>query len=119
LICAGIFAASSLPATSLPKTLLFAHQDKVEHGFVYAVLGFFVARAWHLRRQSRAPRQLVVAAALFALVFGASDEFHQWFVPGRSVDVFDLLADFTGGLLGGVLGAMWASRRRNGRHAQS
>ncbi|MGB5337658.1 MAG: VanZ family protein [Gammaproteobacteria bacterium] len=32
-----------------------------------------------------------------------SDELHQLFVPGRSADIFDVLADAVGGLLGAGL----------------
>lgn len=31
--------------------------------------------------------------------YGASDEIHQMFVPGRSPEIFDFLADTTGGIL--------------------
>jgi VanZ family protein len=121
-MCAVIFTASSLPASSLPKTLLFSGQDKVEHALVYGLLGLLVARAWQRRRSGRkagatgavaafrlAP--LLVAIA-FTILFGLSDEFHQSFVPGRSVEGLDLLADTTGGLLGGLLAmCMWSSGR--------
>jgi VanZ family protein len=35
----------------------------------------------------------------FCISYGASDEWHQSFVPGRDADLLDLLADTTGGLL--------------------
>ena len=38
-------------------------------------------------------------ALLAASAYGATDEFHQLFVPGRSCDVFDWLADTTGAAL--------------------
>jgi VanZ family protein len=38
-----------------------------------------------------------------ALGFGVSDEFHQAFVPGRSVEILDGVADLVGGFLGAVL----------------
>jgi VanZ family protein len=34
------------------------------------------------------------------MLYGVSDEFHQYFVPGRSVEALDVLADALGGLLG-------------------
>ena len=36
------------------------------------------------------------AAVAFAAVYGITDEFHQWFVPGRTADVNDWMADCTG-----------------------
>jgi VanZ family protein len=38
--------------------------------------------------------------ALAVMLYGVSDEFHQYFVPGRSVEALDVLADALGGLLG-------------------
>jgi VanZ family protein len=120
-MCAVIFTASSLPASALPKTLLFSGQDKVEHALVYGLLGLLVARAWQRRRSGQAATSGTRAVAAFRLVpllaaiaftvlFGLSDEFHQSFVPGRSVEGLDLLADTTGGLLGGLVAMWWAGR---------
>ena len=36
---------------------------------------------------------------LCAVVFGISDEIHQWFVPNRQADIWDLLADTLGATL--------------------
>ena len=47
---------------------------------------------------------------LLVALYGASDELHQFFVPGRSVDFFDWLADFLGGVLC-VLVVSYLSRR--------
>jgi VanZ family protein len=35
-------------------------------------------------------------AVIAAFAFSISDELHQVFVPGRSADIFDLIADFAG-----------------------
>ena len=43
--------------------------------------------------------QVWFVVGLVAL-YGVLDEFHQYFVPGRSVEFYDALADATGGLLG-------------------
>jgi VanZ family protein len=50
------------------------------------------------------PEAAVAVAALLAVVYGISDEAHQMYVPNRSTDVMDLVAD----LIGGVLGALAA-----------
>lgn len=39
-------------------------------------------------------------AMLCIIVFGCSDEVHQWFTPLRETDGWDLLADTIGGFLG-------------------
>lgn len=39
---------------------------------------------------------LALLTAVFCLLVGAGDEFHQSFVPGRTCDLKDFLADLTG-----------------------
>ncbi|MFT3836061.1 MAG: VanZ family protein [Myxococcaceae bacterium] len=85
-------AQSSFPM--LPTGLL--SYDKVIHCCEYSVLGFVICRALELHGVKHAP---VIALALGAL-YGVSDEFHQYFVPGRSSDWRDALADTVGSTLG-------------------
>ena len=49
---------------------------------------------------------------LAVLAYGVSDELHQAFVPRRSPDVMDVLADLAGGALGAGLAAAVATRER-------
>lgn len=77
-----------------------AGADKVGHGAAYAVLGALLTLA----------TGRVWLAALMALLFGVSDEIHQYFVPGRYADVLDVVADGVGGLLG-ALAVAFLSRR--------
>ncbi len=37
------------------------------------------------------------------MLFAVSDEFHQYFVPGRSAEFGDILADFAGILFGWLI----------------
>ncbi len=50
----------------------------------------------------RCRRDLLPPAALAAWLYGAVDEWHQSFVPGRDAAVGDWLADGVGALLGAV-----------------
>jgi VanZ family protein len=36
---------------------------------------------------------------VFATLYAVTDEFHQWFVPGRHADVWDVAADAAGALV--------------------
>ena len=47
----------------------------------------------------RSAWQVWLMASLVTL-YALLDEFHQRFVPGRTADVFDVMADVAGGLLG-------------------
>ena len=83
---------------SLPAPDLFWGQDKIEHAVVFGVLGMLFALSFKpVQGKSRMKRLLILT--LLVALYGISDEFHQYFVPGRESDVIDALADFIGILL--------------------
>jgi len=105
LVTLGIFLGSCVAGSSLPPQGLFPGQDKVVHLAEYGLLGFFVARALATRSggQSRAPNAIFFGASAFAFLYGLSDEFHQSFVPARSVEGMDAVADLVGGATGAAV----------------
>jgi VanZ family protein len=106
-----IFALSSIPnevVNVAPQRIPF---DKMAHGSEYAVLGFLlfgIGRA--SARGASAGVLLAVAAVAVATLYGASDEFHQRFVPGRDPDLHDLAADAIGSAVGALVGAFTLRR---------
>ena len=94
-----IFYLSSQPGIDTP--LLFPGQDKLFHLIAYAVLGFFVMGSVRPSANGHHTRQQIWFVVLLVMFYGISDEIHQYFVPGRSSEVVDALADALGGLLGG------------------
>ncbi len=84
------------PFPFLPQGLL--SQDKLLHAGAYAVLGALVAAA--LRARGAAPGRAVALAVLVAAAYGATDEWHQSYVPGRDADPLDWAADGVGALAG-------------------
>jgi VanZ family protein len=108
-----IFLASSIPAQAFPESGIF-HFDKLIHMGVYGVLAWLLFRGLRLRMLT-ASHVLVGWLTLgICAVYGASDELHQLFVPGRSCDVFDLLADVLGAGLA-ITGALLWERRQLAR----
>ncbi len=109
-----IFTASSIPASDLPR---IAHlvNDKIIHAVLYFILGLLIYRALEPRRTP--PRfnwsRLVISVAA-VVCYGISDEFHQHFVPGRSVDILDATADTAGGIVA-ALAIVFADRRARAR----
>lgn len=98
--CASfIFYVSGKPSLGLPS---FPQSDKIMHMIAYAVLAYFVARALH-KVHSFGYMKLIFIGMFIAGLYGLSDEIHQMFVPTRSADAFDLLADFMGGLMGAII----------------
>jgi VanZ family protein len=98
---AVIFAlsAQSDPLPFLPPEIFL--QDKLLHAAEYAVLGGLLVPA--LRVAGLRPRVAVLAAAVIASAFGATDEVHQAFVPGRNADVADWVADTLGAAVGALV----------------
>ena len=92
-----IFYLSSQPSIEAPA--LFPGQDKLFHLIAFGILGFLTVgtlQASHAGYPTRRVWLVVLAVALYGIL----DEVHQYFVPGRSADVYDALADAFGGLLG-------------------
>ncbi len=108
-LCLLIFWQSSGP---LPhQTPSLTGLDKLAHAAVYALLAFLAARAFAtLPFPDQAP-VLPWAAALFAALYGLSDEIHQSFVPGRSADAWDWIADISGAIAGALIYRRRVARR--------
>lgn len=85
------FMASSLPASGGLGE--FQYSDKLLHGAGYAVMAVLCCRALGKGSVSVG---IAIGGFLMAAAYGASDEFHQWFVPSRSAAMPDFYADATG-----------------------
>jgi VanZ family protein len=70
---------------------------------MYGVLGLLTLRAAAVAQRARGT---AVAALVAVALFGALDEWHQQFIPGRSQDTADWLADTLGGGTGILLAAV-------------
>jgi VanZ family protein len=92
---AAIFTVSGGPGPELPPGLSW---DKVLHAGAYAVMTGLVVWAMTRGRLRDATGRALLAGVLVAAAYGATDELHQAFVPGRQSDVFDFLADAIGAL---------------------
>jgi VanZ family protein len=92
--------------------------DKLVHFTLYAVEAWLLYRSvnWPRRPGLSAVRFLAIVGAM--AVWGAADEAHQAWIPGRSMEREDVLADVAGAAVGAAV-ASWASRgnRRSGPEA--
>lgn len=96
--CVLIFVQSS---SELPVELpAIEHVDKVLHVGGYGLLGILFYRAYRSRWPSASGWTMANASLLSAAFYGMTDEIHQYFVPGRSADPWDWLADTIGAMLG-------------------
>ncbi|MEK7773782.1 MAG: VanZ family protein [Deltaproteobacteria bacterium] len=97
----SVFLASVDPRP--PKLPLIWGMDKIAHFAAYAVMGLLWARALRSGANRaggfKAFRRVVLAVVVVAL-FGAFMEVCQMYVPGRSAEELDALANGLGGFLG-------------------
>ncbi len=106
---AGIFVLSSFPVPAPAEEAVVTLGDKTLHGIEYAGLALLLAlAAGAVKPEWRGKAALLALAA--AVLYAASDEFHQAFVPGRVADVLDFLADASGAALGAGIGYLWMGR---------
>jgi hypothetical protein len=108
---AVIFAASSIHnLTQLPGGM----SDKSGHSIGYALLAGLLLRALAGGRLAGITWKSAVAAIVLSTLYGVSDELHQMFVPGRSSDRYDVLADAVGATIGVAAGWLAEAVRRWG-----
>lgn len=86
-------------------------QDIAGHFLIYALLGATLAIlgrsfGWNDRR-------VLVFAIALATLYGISDEFHQSFVPHRSVEIKDVVIDFLGAAAGVLAIVSWPGFHRS------
>jgi VanZ family protein len=96
----AIFFASSLSDPGLPPGGL---SDKGAHVAAYAALGAALIRALASGQARLMTVMRVLIAAGLATAYGMTDELHQRFVPDRTPELLDLVADAAGGLAGAIL----------------
>jgi VanZ family protein len=104
------WVALTLTLTSIPDPEFgppFPGADMIAHFGFYGVMGFLFV-LWR-RETGAGAAAAVVWAAIFAALLGAVDEYHQQWIPGRSMELLDWAADFAGGTAGGFCSAVAVS----------
>ncbi len=89
---AVIYYMSSLPGSEVPD-MPFQFGDKLVHALEFGLFGMLLFRAFRFPDSHPNPYRMTLA---FGILYAASDEIHQLFVPERFCAVSDFLADCTG-----------------------
>lgn len=100
-LCVLSSSSNVVPAEA-PK---IPHLDKIAH-FGYFLVGGYILATWLQLKYGTQSSPLIrfLLPIIFFSIFGAIDEYHQTFTPGRSGnDFYDWLADFLGASLGVIL----------------
>lgn len=92
-------SCSTLPFVSFVSLQSF-NADKLLHLAEYAILSYLIARAAKNSGHQGLKRHFRIFAVTATLFYGVTDEFHQYFVPGRCVECLDVVADGIGAYLG-------------------
>lgn len=71
------------------------YEDKILHFFAYLVYGICIIFAL-VNSDNINTNRLNILVLSIGVLWAASDEYHQSFVPGRSAELLDLLADSLG-----------------------
>ena len=111
LYCLLIYIQSGYPSPQ--KLPSFKFMDKMLHFVAYGLMGILFFRAYQTLAIKQNRRMLIFLSILSASVYGISDEIHQFFVPGRSADLFDVIADILGAICGAFFYQWWVSRKQS------
>lgn len=84
---------------------LFPHKDKVAHFVMYGVFAFLLLRALNSSGKDRS--NLKIKVIIIAFSYGVMMEIVQYFIPARSFEVMDIVANG----FGAVGGQMFLKRK--------
>lgn len=101
-----VAAVTLLPMPNMSE--LPQQSDKVAHFACYAILGCLAVLAQKSRRWQ-------VLAVLAMVVMGVAIECIQYFLPWRSFEAMDMLANTVGVASGVIVSLLWPHVRRGGR----
>ncbi|MDE6452217.1 MAG: VanZ family protein, partial [Odoribacter sp.] len=97
-----IFILCAMPAKEIPTPHLnIPHLDKIVHGGMFFVMSVLLILPLE-RYTSLTKRRIYTIAVWVAFGYGGLMEILQHYCFGRSGDVWDLLADVVGGIVGCV-----------------
>jgi VanZ family protein len=113
-----VFVLSSFHKTHIPKSK-YLSWDKLAHASEYSVLGYLTARALFFSGLRWLKINYLWITISFGLLYALSDEFHQYFVPGRSSSLWDAAADLVGVILGGLIFRSFLLKGRFGEDTSS
>ncbi len=107
-LAAALVLASSVRLPDVSGVVRFGHFDKIVHFLMFGLLATLAARLRWV--QAQRPFGIYTAIIIVSL-FGATDEWHQQFTAGRSVELADWIVDTLGAAVAVVLYTRWRSYR--------
>ncbi len=90
-----IFGVSAIPSLTAPP-LGIVLEDKIVHFFEFGVFSFLLFLAFYHSGSGFVRRHVSLFSSTVAVIYALSDELHQKFVPGRTCEFLDFVADCLG-----------------------
>ena len=98
-----IFAESSMPGDFYPQVDI-VNVDKILHMGIYGLLAMLCYISLiHTEKVNTFTANPLMWTLIIGSLYGVSDEFHQLFVPNRSCDFWDWVADASGVIIAVIL----------------
>jgi len=110
LYAALIFILSANPSISPPPG--FVLEDKIYHFIEYGIFSFLLFLAFYHSRREFLKKNVFLLCCIIGMTYGLSDEIHQSFVPGRSCEFLDFVADCLGIVVVQIGICLYLRRRR-------
>ena len=107
-----IFILSASPSISPPPG--FVLEDKIYHFIEYGVFSLLLFLVFFTSGREYLRKHVFLLSTLVGMAYAVSDEIHQKFVPGRSSEFLDFVADSLGIVL--VQIGIWLYLRRRRKH---
>ncbi|MGD9898274.1 MAG: VanZ family protein [Calditrichaceae bacterium] len=85
--------------------------DKLLHFIVFGIWGLSLTRGLLMTESDFAQKNLFIIVIIAGMLFAFSDELHQSFVPGRTSDIYDWVADISGILFFSYLYKLFIQRK--------
>lgn len=90
----AIFLSSHQSRLGIPIKIIGL--DKILHFIAYGVLAGLVYRACRKSRNNFVLKHASFLSLAGSILYGFSDEFHQFYIPGRQTSEWDFMADALG-----------------------
>ena len=108
--CLAIYIQSSYPGSE--KIPRFAFSDKILHFGAYGLLSILFYRAYETLPLKANKRRLFLLSIGSAILYGVSDEIHQYFVPFRQASIMDVMANTIGSICGVYFYHWWKTQKK-------
>lgn len=86
------------PGKYVPSYTLFSY-DKLGHTGIFCIQALLIMFTMSFSEKNYSLKRILLTGSLVAIVYGFMIELIQGFIPDRSMDIFDALANISGSFL--------------------